>query len=323
MMGQAREIKQKNFVKRWEGKIFEYMADNGNPISIINLFTKSNYKYFLKNLSSYLLTLKGNDWINLSKLINETKIYDYLLSQLRSRRKKKIIFGAYYLGLAKSTGAKFILRKKLKHRNEMVFLSCALSLARMNESDSLDDILNEAVKSKKISRDTLLSVLLEYDESVCEKLIIRLEVEKSLWLKEIIISALKHFKYTPAATLILPILVREKSVELVIESLKYFGEIEYLDASTAIRFFLMHSHPEIRAEAIRAAAKIRTTGLENRIWSLIFDKDRNVKVTAAEVMYDFSDNSKDKLKQLAYSIPNTIESSVARMIISERTIHLN
>jgi hypothetical protein len=90
MMGQAREIKQKNFVKRWEGKIFEYMADNRNPISIINLFTKSNYKYFLKNLSSYLLTLKGNDWINLSKLINETKIYDYLLSQLRSRRKKKI-----------------------------------------------------------------------------------------------------------------------------------------------------------------------------------------------------------------------------------------
>jgi len=40
-------------------------------------------------------------------------------------------------------------------------------------------------------------------------------------------------------------------------------------------------------------------------------------------MYGFSDNSKDKLKQLAYSIPNTIESSVARMIISEKTIHLN
>jgi len=193
----------------------------------------------------------------------------------------------------------------------------------MNESDSLDDILNEAVKFEKITRDTLLSVLLEYDESVCEKLCIRLEVEKSLWLKAIIISALKHFKYTPAATLILPILVKEQSVELVIESIKYFGEIEYLDASTAIRFFLMHSHPEIRADAIRAAAKIGAEGLENRIWSLIFDEDRNVKVTAAEAMYDFSDNSKDKLKQLAYSIPSTIESSVARMIISEKTIHLN
>jgi hypothetical protein len=323
MIEQVRELKQKNFVIKWEEKIFEYLAANVNPISTINLFPKSSYKYFLQNLSGYLLTFKGNDWINLSKLINETKIYDYLLSQLRSRRKQKLIFGAFYLGLAKSSGAKFILREKLKHRNEIVFLSCALSLARMNESNSLDDILNEAVKFNKITKDTLLSVLLEYDESVCEKLCLRLDVEKSLRLKAIIISALKHFKYTPAATIILPILVKEQSIELVTESIRYFGEIEYLDASTAIRFFLLHSNPEIRAEAIRAATKIGGVGLENRIWSLIFDKDRNVKVTATEAMYDFSDNSKDKLKQLAYSMPTTIESSVARMIISEKTIHLN
>ncbi len=323
MIEQVRELKQKNFVKRWEEKIFEYLANNGNPISTINLFPKSTYKYFLQNLSGYLLTLKGNDWINLSKLINKTKIYDYLLSQLRSIRKKKIIFGAYYLGLAKSTGAKSILRKKLKRKNEIVFLSCALSLARMNESDSLDDILNEAVKFKKISRDTLLSVLLEYDVSVCEKLFIRLDVEKSLRLKSIIISALRHFKFLPAAPLILLILVKEESVELVIESIKYFGEIKYLDASTAIRFFLIHSRPDIRAEAVRAAVKIGAAILESRIWPLIYDTDRHVKVTAAEAMYGFSDSSKNKLKQLAYSMPDTIESSVARMIISEKTIHLN
>ncbi len=323
MLEQVREIKQKNFGKVCEEKIFEYLSDKRNPISTISLFRRSNYKYLLQNLSGYLLTLKGNDWTKFSKLINETKIYDYLLSQLRSISKKKIIFGSYYLGLAKSTKAKIILRKKLKRKNEMVFLSCALSLARMNETDSLDDILNESVKFKKISRDTLLSVLLEYDVSVCEKLFMRLDVEKSLWLKSIIISALRHFKYTRAASLILLILVKEESVEIVIESIKYFGEIEYLDASTAIRFFLIHSRPDIRAEAVRAAVKIGAAGLESRIWSLIYDTDRHVKVTAAEAMYGFSDNSKNKLKQLAYSMPNTIESSVARMIISEKTIHLN
>jgi hypothetical protein len=323
MMEQVREIKRKNFVKIWENKITEYLADNGNPISTINLLPKSSYKYFLQNLSGYLITVKGEDWIKLSKLINDTKIYNYLISHLRSRRNKKLIFGAYYLGLAKSTEAKFILRKNLRHKNLIVFLSSAVSLARMNELASLDDILNEAAKFKKLSRDILLSVLLDFDESVCKKLLMRLDVEKSSWLKAIIISALKHFKYIPAATLILPILVKENSVEIIIESIKYFGEIEYMDASTAIRFFLMHSHSEIRVESIRAAAKIGSAALENRIWSLLFDKDRNVKVTAAEAIYDFSTNSKDKLKQLAYSIPNTIESSIARMIISERTIHLN
>ncbi|MCH6576158.1 MAG: hypothetical protein IH795_13340, partial [Bacteroidetes bacterium] len=95
--------------------------------------------------------------------------------------------------------------KKLKHENEMVFLSCALSLARMNESDSLDDILNESVRFNNISRDTLLSVLLEYDKSVSENLSMRIDVEKSLWLKSIIIAALRHFKYAHACTLILPI----------------------------------------------------------------------------------------------------------------------
>ena len=110
---------------------------------------------------------------------------------------------------------------------------------------------------------------------------------------------------------------------MVIESIKYFGEIEFLDASTAVRFFLIHSRPEIKSEAIRTAVKIGAAGLENRIWSLIYDEDRNVKETAAEAMYGFSDTSKDKLIQLAYSLPNTIESSIARMIISEKTIHLN
>jgi len=323
ILEQVREKKQKNFVKRWEEKLFEYLANNGNPTSIINSFPKSNYKYLLQNLRGYLQTLKGNEWNNLSKLINETKLYDYLLSQLCSKSEKKLIFGAYYLGLAKSTKAKFIIRKKLKHENEMVFLSCALSLARMNESDSLDDILNESVRFNNISRDTLLSVLLEYDKSVSENLSMRIDVEKSLWLKSIIIAALRHFKYAPAATLILPILVKEESIDLVIESIKYFGEIEYLDASTAVRFFLIHSRPEIKAEAIRTAVKIGAAGLENRIWSLIYDEDRNVKETAAEAMYGFSDTSKDKLIQLAYSLPNTIESSIARMIISEKTIHLN
>jgi len=323
ILEQLSEKRQKNFVKRWEEKIFEYLADSEDPISVIKLFPKSSYKYLLKNLNGYLLTLKGNDWIHLSKLINETKIYDYLLAQLSSKREKKIVFGAYYLGLAKSTGAKVILRKKLKHKNSNVFLSCALSLAKMNEVESVDEILNQAARFGNISRDTLLSVLLEFDESVCEELFMRLDIEKSLWLKAIIISTLRHFKYTPSAPVILPILVKEESADLVIESIKYFGEIEYIDASTAIRFFLLHSRPDIKSEAIRAAVKIGAAELEERIWALIFDRDRNVKVTAAEAMYGFSDKSNEKLKQLAYSIPNTIESSVARMIISEKTIHLN
>jgi hypothetical protein len=320
---QFREGKQKNFLNRWEEKIFQYLSENQNPQSVLELFPKSSYKYLLQNLRTYLFSLKGNDWIKLSKLINETSLYDYLLSQLKSRRKKKLVFGAYYLGLAKAENSKYVLKRKLKHRNEIVFLTCALSLARMNEVEAFDDILNEASKFKHLSQDTMLSVIVEYDESVCEHILIRLDSEKSLETKALLISALRYFKYSPAAPIILPILLKEESIDIVIESLKFFGEIEYRNAATAIRFYLINPRAEIKTEAIKAAVKIGESTLEDRIWSLVYDNDRNVKITAAEAMYGYSEDSNAKLKELAYSRPSTIESSVARMIISEKTIHLN
>lgn len=323
MMEQLREKKQRNFLRRWEKQIFEYLSDVKNPQDVVKLVPKRSYKYLLQNLRTYLFTLKGNDWVKLSNLINQTTIYDYLLSDLKSRRKKKLIFGAYYLGLSKAENSKFVLRQKLKHRNEMVYLTCALSLARMNEVDSFDNILDESLKFKHLSRDTLLSVLVEYSESVCEKILTRIDSEKSPEIKALLISVLKYFKYAPAAPTVLPILLKEESIDIVVESLKYFGEIEYRNASTAIRFFLINPRAEIKVEAIKAAIKIGEATLEDRIWSLVYDSDRNVKINASEAMYNYSVNSNEKLKELAYSMPGTIESSVARMIISEKTIHLN
>jgi len=323
ILEQVRNRRERNFIKRWEEKIFEYLADDVSPIQVVKLFPKSSYKYLLQNLRSYLLTLKGNDLVKLKQLINETELYDYLLGQLKSFRKKKIVFGAYYLGLAEAENAKFILRKKLKHRSEYVFLTSALSLARINDTDSLDLIFFRASKFKNLSKDTLQSILLEFDESVCRSLMIGLHIETSPVFKSIIIATLRHFKYSPAAPHVLPVLLQEETIDIVLEALKYFGQIEYMEAAAAIRFYLLNPRSEIKVEAIKAALKIGEATLEDRIWSLIYDKDRNVKVSAAEASYKYSEHSREKLKQLAYSIPNTIESSIARMIISEKTIHLN
>jgi hypothetical protein len=317
---QIRENKEKKFVKNWEDVIFEYLSEDKNPHEIINLLPVSRYKYLLMYLRNHFLTLKGSDWKKLSDLVIQTKLYDYLLSQLKSRRIKKIIFGAYYLGLAKSEKANLFLLDKLKHRNQMVFLACALSLARISKVDSLDSILNQAAKFKNLSRDTLLSIIIEFNNNICENLLHRFNSETSPLIKSIILSALRYFKYFPAASDILQVLVKAESNELVLESLKFFSETGYLDVSTALRFCLLNSNPDIKIEAIRAAERVSAPVLEDRIWSLIYDKHRNVKIAAAEAMYNYSSKSREKLKQLAYSIPNTKESSVARMILSEKNI---
>ena len=323
ILEQIRFKREKNFIARWENKIFDYLSENYDQNELIKLFPKSSYKYLLHNLRSYLLNLKGVDKEKIQRLINETPLYDYLLNRLKSFRKKNLIFAAYYLGLAHSENAKYIMQKKLKIRNELVFLTCALGLARMNDIDSIEYILKEASKFKYLSRDTLQSILLEYDESVCMQLLTTLDNEKSPVFKAVIIAVLRYFKFSPAAPNILTYLFNEESTPILIEALKYFGEVQYRDAVAAIRFYLLNSKPEIRAEAIKAALKIGEPSLEERVWSLIYNHDRNVKVTAAESSYYFSEESREKLKMLAYSIPNTLESSIARMIVSEKTIHLN
>jgi len=320
---QYRSAREKIFISNWEKKIFEYLNEDQNPHELIKLFPKSTYKYLLNNLRGYQLMLKGDDKEKIQRLINQTPVYDYLLKKIKSFRSKSLIFGVYYLGLAESENSRFIIRKKLKTRNELVFLTCALSLARMNDIDSINSIFNEAAKFKYLGRDTLQSILLEFDESCCMHLLMRLDNEKSPVFKSVIIAVLKHFKYEQGAPDILSFLFNEESTLVIMEALKFFSEIRYPGALAAVRFYLNNSKPELRAEAIKAALRINDPSLEDRVWSLIYNNDRIVKVTAAETSYYFSDASREKLKLLAYSIPNTIESSIARMIISQKTIHLN
>ena len=323
LLERVRNKRESNFIARWEEKIFEYLASDIAPSEVLNLFPKTSYKYLLQNLRNYLLTLKGRDREKLTKLINETELFDYLIKKLKSSSKKRVIFGAYYLGLARSENAEFVLHKKLKSKDEMVFVTSALSLARINSIEMLDEIFEAASKFKSITEDTMLSILYEFDEVICEALLKRLNHESSSEFKSLIISTLTHFKSADAAPIILKTLLNETNSEVIIKALEYFGKIKYLDASTSIRFLLINPNPEIKAAAIKAASMVGHKSLEDRIWSLIYDKNRYVKVTAAEVMYSFSENSRKKLEQLAYSIPNTIESSIARMVISEKTIYQN
>jgi len=319
---QTRKMVERNFILRWEERIFEYLSSDKTPQDVIKLFNSYGFKFLLQFLRSYLLTLKGSDKDKLMRLINDTELFDYVHTQLKSSIKRKVVFGAYYLGLVKSVAAVNELKNKLKFNDEQVFATCAMSLARINAVDALDDIFLEAEKFKGLTKDTFLSILLEYDDHVCDNLTKRLEDEKSNANKSIIITTLQHFKYLAAAPTVMEILSTETNKELIIDILKFLGEIEYFDASKEIEFYLQIPDTDIKAAAIKAVQKIGDTRLESKIWELITDEDRNVKVTAAEAMYDISDKSRERLINIEHTMPDTLESSIARMIIEERAIQL-
>lgn len=319
---QTKEQIQKNFIRRWEERIFVYLATEEQPVKVLIHFNRYSYKYLLLFLRNYILALKGKDKDKLLHLINDTELYDYLITQLNSAIKRKLIFGAYFLGLAQSKKAIGELRKKMKSRNEFVFVSCAISLAKIDAEETLDDIFAEAHKFERLSLHTFQSILLEFNDSICVPLLKRLNIKTSDELKPMIISTLRYFKYFPPSPDTLLKMLNDENDKIVIELLKYFGEIEYIDASDKIKIHLQNPNPEIKVEAIKAIKKIGDTNLERNIWDLLYDDNHNVKVTAAEAMYDFSDESREKLESIEYSSPDTLESSIARMIIEERAVQL-
>lgn len=153
---QAIDSKKKIFNSTWEEKIFDYLSIEEISYNNMRVFSKANQEYLLKLLRSFLLTLQGSEWHKISGLVNDTRLYNYLINCLNSYSKKKTIFAAYYLGIAGSVRAKEELRKKLKYKNEMVFLACAISLARLNDVESLNKILKWATEFKDLNKDIIL-----------------------------------------------------------------------------------------------------------------------------------------------------------------------
>ena len=300
--------------------IFEYLSTDKSPQDALKLFTRYGYKYLLQFLRSYLLTLKGSDKEKLMRLINETVLYDYLIKNLKSVRKKRIIFGAYFLGLAKSTAAANDLKNRLKFDSELVFVTCAMSLARINAVDALDEIFKQAKKFNDLTKDTILYIILEYDDHVCDNLTKRLDEEDSIVNRSIIVNALSSFKYHSAAPKIVEMLSKESDKGMIIDMLRYLGEVEFIDASEELEAYLQVPDPDIKTEAIKTVQKIGDTRLEDKIWELIKDKNRTVKVTAADALYEISDKSRERLKDLEKTMPNSLESSIAKMIIEQRAI---
>jgi hypothetical protein len=317
---QTRKMVERNFILRWEEMIFEYLSTDKSPQDTIVLFTRYSYKYLLQFLRSYLLTLKGSDKEKLMRLINETVLYDYLIKHLKSIRKKRIVFGAYFLGLAKSIAAAYELKNRLKFDGELVFVTRAMSLARINALDALDEIFKQAKKFKDLTKDTILYIILEYDDLVCDNLTKRLDEEDSIVNKSIIVTALSNFKYLSAAPKIVEMLAKESDKGMIIDMLRYLGEVEFIDASEKLEAYLQVPDPDIKTEAIKTVSKIGDTRLEDKIWELIQDKNRTVKVTAADALYEISDKSRERLKDLENTMPNSLESSIAKMIIEQRAI---
>ncbi len=315
-----REKRQSKFTSRWQNEILDYLTSQADPKTIVSKIPKSSYQNLIFFLTSFFLHLKGEDLEQLKKLVTESLLKTYFIKNLKSFRKKKRIEAVYFLRFIKSEEVVNLLADELNVPNEMIFRTTVESLAYLGAAAMIDRILDAAKSRKKITGDSILSMIIKFDRSVCEPLCRRLPVEKNYWIQQIIITVLWHFKYAEALDVILKILVYSGNKILILESIRYLGEIENIDSVNSLRFFLNHSRADIRAAAIRAISKIGDISNEDKIIDLINDEDMEVKIAAAYAMYNGSHNAKSKLFELAWNSTDKKISTVANRIILEKRI---
>lgn len=291
-----------------------------NPQDLISRIPKSKYKYLFSYIRTFLFNLKGDDLDRLKQLITETSLSKYFINKLNKHSRKKRVEAIYFLRFINTEEVVNLLVRTLNKPNELIFRTTVESLAYLRAYKYINLVLDLSKKRKYLTKDSLLSMIIKFDQSICPLLTKRLEKEKSIEIILVIITLLWHFKYAGALKNVLNVLFYGGDKNLIIESIKFLGEVENLDSINALRFFLSHSKPEIRVAAINAVGKIGDTSLEENIIKKILDPELEVKIAAAKVMYKFSIKSEYKLLEYANKPSGQIESIIAKRIIMEKRI---
>ncbi|KUK85664.1 MAG: Uncharacterized protein XE03_1950 [candidate division TA06 bacterium 34_109] len=312
--------KRKKLFSRWEEIIFEYLDRKKLPSEIVESMPKSEYDYFLDFIKDYLIVIKGEDFKRLSVLINQTKLFSYLINKLKQGNSQMRSDAAFFLGLARAYKAKEFLRERLKDRNDSVSYNCALSLAKIGDIDAVSDILIQYRNCKNYSRDSLLCILFEFGNSVCQSLLQHLLKEKEDSLRILIIDVLGHYRYFSAGKAILNLLNLSNNNELRIHCIKAIGRMEYIEALPTLRRCLDEPDCVIRSQAISAIGKIGDITIENKLVEKLGDENWWVRYRAAEALFSTFEQGKESLKDILAHSKNKKAVSAAQVILTEKAM---
>ncbi len=320
ILNSFRSNREKRFLKEWEILVFACLENDPSVRELLNKIPKRKYKYFLEYVREYLITLSGEDFLKLSRLITSTNFSSYLLKRLNSSNTNKVIFSSFFIGISNIEEAKPLLLHKIKTHNEQIFFSCASALAKMNSYESLGIILEEFNQYKQFGYEYLLLILTEYDEKICEEIIPLIKPNQPEQLIITFIRLLRFYKYYNGGQSVLTTLIYSYSKEIIIECLRFIEETKYINAISAVSRLIEHSKPEIKSQAIKTLVRLDNKNFEDKIYSKLFENNYDVQYQAAYALLNFCEDGEDRLSELAYDVQKSSTSAISRMLLSEKKI---
>ena len=308
--------KVSSFSEQYSALFFSYIGSETNPEDFLAQIPQTYINILLIFMQDYFQTLSGKELESLQKLINDTWIYDLLIDGLNSHSWKKKLRAIYLGGVSDNYKIKPYLKDFLSQKNPLIFYHSARSLARMNAIEFAERILSGASMHKEISQDILVSIFLEFKPEVCNYLLKRIHIEDDGY-KVVIVKILRHFNYRTASSEIDKIISGTKSKILILEMIKYAGQIECLEALDTVKSFLNNEDSDIKIEAIKAVANIAGNNEVNSIASNIFDKSEQVQIDTAETLSELKPDGISFLKRVAKNKKEPRVATIAQMVLSE------
>ena len=304
------------FSEKYSALFFSYLGSESNPEDFLAQIPKTQINILLIFIQDYFQTLSGKELESLQKLTNDTWIYDLLINGLKSHSRKKNLRAIYLGGVSNNHKIKPYLKDFLSHKDALIFYHSARSLARMNAIEFAERILAGASLHKEIGQDILVSIFLEFKPEVCNYLLKRIHIEDDRF-KVVIVKILRHFNYREASSVIEKIISGTKSKLLILELIKYAGQIECLEALATIKSFLNNEDSDIKIEAIKAVASIAGNNEVKSISINIFDKSEQVQIDTAETLSELRPEGIYFLKKVAKNKKEARVATIAQMVLSE------
>ena len=304
------------FSEKYSALFFSYLGSETNPEEFLAQIPPNYINILLIFIQDYFQTLTGKELVSLQRLINDTWIFDLLMDDLNSHSRKRQVRAIYLGGVSKIHKIKPFLKDFLSQKDPLIFYHSARSLARMNAIEFAERILAGASLHKEISQDILVSIFLEFKPEVCNYLLKRIHIEDDRF-KVVIVKILRHFNYRDASSEIEKIISRTKSKILILEMIKYAGQIECLEALNAIKSFLDFEDSDIQIEAIKAIASIAGNNAVNIISNNIFKKSQQVQIDTAETLSELKPDGIDFLRRVAKDNKEPMAAAVAQLVLSE------
>jgi hypothetical protein len=310
------KVKVSAFSEKYSALFFSYIGSETNPEEFLAQIPKTYINILLIFIQDYFQTLSGKELESLQKLINDTWIYDLLMDGLKSHSRKKKLRAIYLGGVSNNYKIKPYLKDFLSQKDPLIFYHSARSLARMNAIEFAERILAGASLHKEISQDILVSIFLEFKPEVCNYLLKRIHLEDDRF-KVVIVKILRHFNYREASSEIEKILSNTKSKIVILEIIKYAGQIECLEVLNTIKSFLDCEDSDIQIEAIKAIANIAGNNAVSIISNNIFSKSQQVQIDTAETLSELKPDGIHFLRSVAKNYKEPMIAAVAQLVLSE------